>query len=247
MSSLASEYCDQLKQNFKTFYAPFPPNQPVQLGDYGVLNGNIFVPIGRVSDLGIDTGSIRRMPERASDFEFTTEGSVDVEFHAAGGATPTGVPIKAGLDISFSKKFSVFFTAVKCIPTFIENQVSLGNSVVQALQSGRWQRKFVLITSLVEAGSTTIVVSAADQSGISLEASSAAVPAIDLGDLSVKLAIKSTRSIGFKAITQGGLTPLIGLSKVKGVFGSDFGPFAAPAAPGANPPLAPLLVSLEDE
>jgi len=245
MSSLASEYCDQMKHNFKIFYAPFPPNQPVQLGDYGVMNGNTFVPIGRVADLGVAVGNIRRIPERASDFEFTSEGSVDVEFHAGGSATPGGVPIKAGLDISFSKKFSVFFSAVKCIPTFIEDQVALGNKIVNLLQSGQWQKKFVVITSLVEAGSTTTVVSAADQSSISLEASSSAVSEIDLGDVSLKLSIKRANSVGFKAITQAGLTPLIGLSKVSGLFQDGFGPFAAPPAPGdlaVNPPPPPVLL-----
>src|SRR5690348_6874211 len=129
MSSLASEYCDQLKHNFKTFYAPFPPNQPLKLGDYGVMNGNTFVPIGNVTDLGVSIGNVRRLDDHAGKFEFTSEGSVDVEFHMSGNASPSGVPIKAGVDISFSQKYSIFFTAVKCIPTFIEDQVSLGNKI----------------------------------------------------------------------------------------------------------------------
>jgi hypothetical protein len=241
MSSLASEYCDQLKHNFKTFYAPFPPNQPVRLGDYGVMNGNTFVPIGTVADLGLSIGKVRQIPERASDYEFTTEGSVDVEFHAGGSGSPGGVPVKAGLDISFSKKFSVFFTAAKCVPTFIEDQVALGNAIVNLLQNDKWQRKFVLITSLLEAAATTIVVSAADQSSISLEASSAAATAIDLGDVNLKLSIKSAKSVGFKVITQGALTPLIGLSKVTGFFQDNFGPFALAPAAGA-PPTAPVLL-----
>lgn len=239
MSSLADEYCDQLKRNFKTLYATFPPNEPVMLGDYGVMNGNVFVPIGKVSDLGIPIGNVRRIPERASDVDFTSEGSVDVELHAAGSATPGGVAVNAGIDISFSKKFSIFFFAAKCVPAFIEDQVTLGNAVLRLLQEGKWQKKFVVITSLLEAGSTTIVVSASDQSSIALEATSSAVPAIDLGDVTLKLSLKRARSVGLKVVTQGSLTPLIGLSKVSGLFRDGFGPFSVAPAPAAVLEAAP--------
>jgi hypothetical protein len=237
MNALASEYCDQLKHNFKTLYAAFPPNEPLRLGDYGVMNGNTFVPIGQVSDLGIPVGNIRRIPERSSDFEFTTEGSVDVEFHPSGSGG-AGVPVKAGLDISFSKKFSVFFTAAQCLPVFIEDQVSLGNAIVK-LMEGKWQKKFVVVTSLLEAGATTIVVSGSDQSSISLEAASAAIVAVNLGDVTLNLSITSAKSVGYKVITQAGLTPLIGLSKIGGVLSESFGPYAL--GPGRSSPAPQLL------
>src|ERR1051325_9375476 len=123
MSSIASDYCDQMKKNFKVLYAVFPVNEPLVLGDYGILNDTVFVRIGNVKDFGVDIGKPREFPEHTSNLDFTSEGSVSIDFHAkADTATP---PIKAGIDISFSSKHSVFFNAAGCVPTSIADQVAL--------------------------------------------------------------------------------------------------------------------------
>ena len=114
MSSPAGDYCDHMKKNFKVICAAFPPNEPLKLGDYGVLNNTVFVRIGALSDCQIDIGSPREFPENKDNFDFSSEGSVEIDFRAK--ATTTIPPIKAGIDISFSSKHSVFFNAVGCVP-----------------------------------------------------------------------------------------------------------------------------------
>jgi len=159
---------------------------------------------------------------------------VDVEFHAAGDATPTGVPVKAGLDISFSSKYSVFFTAAQCLPSYVADQVTLANTILDLYRQGKWQRKFALITGALQAGATTVVISASDNASIGLEASAAGIARIDLSDASLKLSLTRARSVGFKAVTENGLTPLIGLSRIQGIFDEQLKPAAAPLAPGAQ-------------
>jgi hypothetical protein len=226
MSSLASEYCDQMKENFKVLYATFPPNEPLKLGDYGVLNDAVFVRIGNIGDFQVDIGNPREFPEQKSNLDFTSEGSVEIEFHAK--ADTTSPPIKAGLDISFSSKHSVFFNAAGCVPTSIADQAALGNAIFALLDVGKWQKKFCVITSLMKAENTTIAVSSSSSSKISFNASSDNIANIDLTDASLSLSVTHIKDVALKVTTAGGLTPLLGLSAIQGgIFSHDhFGPLS---------------------
>jgi len=223
MSSLADDYCDQLKQQFKIEFAAFPPNQPVVLGDFGTLDDHVFVRLGNVTSVFGVTFTGQEFPNQPANFTFTSESSTDVEIHAKGDATPSGVALKAGVDIGFSSKHSVFFNAAGCIPAQIQDQIKLGNDIMALFKAGKWQKNFVVITNLYKGGSTTAVVSASNNSSISLDAQ-ADVPSIDLSDASLKLTVKHSKALALTVVTEGSLTPLFGLSCIQGVFNPDFGP-----------------------
>ena len=225
MSSLAAEYCTQIKDNFKKFFAAFPPNDPLELGDFGILNSDIPTRLGNIKKFGI-TFTPRHGIAEASLVDFTSKGSVEVEFSAAVEASPGTVPIKAGLEIKFSRENSVFFNAAKCTIDAIEDQVALGEQILKLHEAGSWDKNYVVVTSLMKAASTTIVVSSTSNSSIKFEASTPGVKEIDLADASLKLSIKRFKDVALKIPTSGGLTPLIGLSKIHGGIFSpdDFGP-----------------------
>jgi hypothetical protein len=81
MSSMADEYCDQLKKSFKVLYATYPPGSPVALGDFGILSGSTFIRIGDIETrFGIDVKLLESVRGSATDYTYTSQGSVDVEF-----------------------------------------------------------------------------------------------------------------------------------------------------------------------
>jgi hypothetical protein len=63
----------------------------------------------------------------------------------------------------------------------------------------------------MHAASTTIVISSGRNGEFLLEAA-ADVPKVDLADVSAKLVIKNQQNIGYGVATEGGMTPLFGLS-----------------------------------
>jgi len=228
MGALASVYTDNLHQNFKTLYATWPPNDPIRLGDYGVLQGNVFVRLANITGtLGVPFVE-RKDTTRWANYEYASANSTDIEFHAAGAAAG-GVPVKAGLDITFSSENAVFFNAAGCTPVSIEDQITFGNRIMDLYQSGRWEKKFVVVTGLLLSQSATIIVSGSNNAAISLEASAAAVAAIDLADVSLKLGVRRAKNVAFKVVTESGLAPLVSLSKVQGSLFEDdhFAPQAA--------------------
>jgi len=226
MSSLAGDYCDQMKANFKVLYAAFPPNEPLQLGDYGVLNDTVFVRIGSVSDFQIDIGKAREFSDHKSSLDFSSAGSVEIDFRTK--ADAVSPPVKAGIDISFSNKHAVFFNAAGCVPTSVANQPALGEAIFKLLDAGKWQKKFCVVTSLMKADNTTIAVSSSSNSKISFNASSDTVANIDLTDASLSLNVTRIKDISLKVTTSGGLTPLLGFSAIRGsLFTPDhFGPLS---------------------
>ncbi len=129
------------------------------------------------------------------------------------------------IDIKFSSKHSVFFNAAACVPAQIQDQIKLGNDILSLFKAGKWQKDFVVVTNLYKGGSTTAIVSASGSASIGLDAQGD-IPVIDLGDASLKLAVKHSKALALTVVTQGSLTPLFGLSGLQGVFNPDFGPIA---------------------
>ena len=233
MSALAGIYCEDIRKNFKTLYAAWPPNEPLRLGDFGVLKDDVILQrLGNIEDAFAISFKQRKNPDRVSNFDYASSDSTTIEFHAKGDGTPGGAPIKAGLDISFSSKHAVFFNAAKCIPTSIEDQYTLADKIMELYDAGKWHKEFVLVTGLMDAGATTVIISGSSNSSISLEASSDKVANIDLADVSIKLGITKAKDIAFKVVTEKSLTPLVGLSKIHGGILEDdhFGPAAVSRA-----------------
>ncbi len=100
MSSLADDYCDQLKKQLKVEFAAFPPNQPITLGDFGTRDDNVFIRLGNIVDVFGIAFAAKEFPDQPANFTFTSESSTEVEIHAKGDTTPSGIALKAGIDIT---------------------------------------------------------------------------------------------------------------------------------------------------
>ncbi len=231
MSKIASLYSDEVKKHFKVLYANWEPGGPIELGDYGIMDGNIFIPMGKLKvDFPEFSGNIIQIaPDPTKDQkEFKSESGVEVNLAAKGSVSPAGVTLaKAALEIKFSSKDSIFFNAAGCTTTRITNKAKVGEILKQLLKNGKWQKEYCVVTDLVEAGKTVIAISQSNNSAISFEADSPSIEKIDLADASIKFNLTSEKSIGYKVDADDGLIILIGLCKIKNPFlwwGGDFKP-----------------------
>jgi hypothetical protein len=217
-----------VKDAFHVFYASFPLSEGYRLGDFGILDDSVFRRLGNISEFQLGGFGERSDSTATSQLDFTSKSGVSVEFH--GKASMAGsVPVKAGLDVSFSTENAVMFNAAGCQASAIDDQVKLATAIMDLFERGQWRKEYVVVTTLVRAKTTTVLVSSSDSAKISLEASTDRIDAIDLGDASLQLAIKSFKDIAVKIVTEGGLTPLLGLSGIHGGFFEDdkFGPASA--------------------
>ncbi len=238
---LGQQYCTQLQRNLTGLHANFPPNRPLALGDYGIKRDDVFQRLGNIRTFGVAFTATEGTSE--STIQFKSAGAVDVEFVAKGEARVGAVPaVNAGLDLKFTRENAVFFNAAGCTLTQVDDIAAVGEALGALLAAGRWDSGFYVVTSLVHAASTTAVVSSARGSEVGLEAASD-VPHIDLTDASLKLRIKRSRSTALEIVTANGQTPLMQLSRLRGVFSKVIRPEAALARGETRP----FVLTADDE
>jgi hypothetical protein len=222
MSALATDYCELIKKHLRVLYANFPPSDPLSLGDFGVLESDLFVRLGNIADVfGIAFGS--RTGTATGTIRFASAGTVELVVKAGGRA---GNIVNASVEVTFSSRHAVLFNAAGCCASSIENQVALAPKIMRLLEHRKWQRRYALVTTLVAAGSTTAIASASSQGVIVLEGKTPDIASVDLSDASIKLSVRRSKDISLAVVTEGSCSPLMGLSAIKGnVFGPDeFGP-----------------------
>ena len=219
--SIAKVYTNAVKKNQKVLFGVWEPGSPVQLGDYGVMTGNIFTQRGNISELEeLKDFKIKFRKDDTKDEKFfTSEQGVQFELKPRVSGTIEGVKANASIEVKFSNKNCVFFNGAECVFEMIENKYELGQKLLQIHKNSndKWRREFVVVTDRVITKRALILVSTSPDFSITLEAD-AAIPVIDLANASLGLKVSKQNSSGYKVITEEGIIPLIGLSKIKPSF-----------------------------
>lgn len=216
MGSVASLYAKTIHQHFTPMYANWQPGTPIGLGDYGTISDNIFTRIGNIGDPPLSITFATRDDTAADQYEFTSSANTEFTFHvAASGGGGNVASANASVDIKFGSSNSVYFNAAGCRLISIEDIASLGAELIKHEKTGAWKTAFAVVTSVMDAKATTVIVSTARNAAISLEAKGEGVKTVDLADASIKLGFTHSKNVGFKVITADGMTPLLGLMQVK--------------------------------
>jgi len=187
------------------------------IGDYGIKRDDVFQRLGSITQLGVGFEVIDGTAQ--STYQFKSEGAVDLDFVAKGDVRPGGVPaVRAGIEIRFNRQDAVLFSAAGCTITQIADIPGVGAQLTALLEAGRWDTGFYVVTSIVKAAQTTAIVSSDRSSEIALEATSDALAQIDLADTTLKLRTKRSRSTALEIVTASDQTPLMQLSRLRGLF-----------------------------
>jgi hypothetical protein len=181
-------YTEAIRDHFKIFYANWPIGEPLKLGDYGIMSGKIFIREGNIVD-DYNIPFQPRIDPSQGNYYFKSTDSVKVEFFPKGSYIQPGMPrIKASMKMDFANEEAVFFNAAGIRNHSIESSAKLGETILSMFKEEKWSEKKVIITRLVQADSTTVIISGKSNASISLDAESEAIPNIKLADASIKLA-----------------------------------------------------------
>lgn len=220
-SSVAKVYANAVKQNQRVLFGVWEPGFPVQLGDYGVMVGNIFVQLGNISEFAeLKKFKLKYRKDDTKDEKFfTSQKGVQFELKPQVSGNIKGVKVNASLEVTFSKENGVFFNGAECVFEMIENKYELGQKLLEIHKKDKlkWKREFVVVTDRVITKRALILVSTSSDFSITLEAD-ANVPVIDLAKASLGLKVSKQNSSGYKLISEEGIIPLIGLSKISSSF-----------------------------
>jgi hypothetical protein len=201
-----TNYTTELHQAFGYLFANWVPQQKIALGDYGRFQKGVFHRDGKLEDLKLDVK--RGTPDEARalyQYHSKNSSSAQLKLNASGKSAAANA--KAGLEIKFDDANSVFFNAAGCALSTVSNVSSIGDAIRRKLKDGKWEYDWVVITTLIEAKSTTAIISSSSNGTIVLNAETN-VPHIDLADAALKLGVSSESNIGLKLVTEPGCAPL---------------------------------------
>lgn len=216
MKGAQERYVDEMKDHFG-YYAAWQPGIPLQLGDIGILNGNLFTPISNLDKL--DLPFTTRTDATTNDLEYSSKGAVSITTKLSGTVSPQGSALAqgdVGIILDFSSENAVYFKAEQATSDLIDDSLTIGNKVLSLFSQGKWDKNWVVITELVKAASATVVISSTSNSSLELKAT-ANVQAADVDITNAALGFKAAFSKGIdtKIIAQSNLTPLFKLQGIK--------------------------------
>lgn len=223
MSNLADVYTKQIHDNLQPLYANWDIATPRELGDYGKLDGSLFISLGNIkNDFGINVPEIEE--ERLDSRSFASKGNTDVSLTGQGQIPASGVTVNAKLEITFSESDAMFFNAAGCVYTMAQSKFRLGQDII-ALKD-KWDPSWVVVTDIVDSGAVTAAISSSRNASITFEAD-AHVPAINLADPKLSLTVSSSRNCSFQLAAPQGKNILLGFCGIRGFFNPGFGPVKA--------------------
>lgn len=221
---LSKKYTRELYRNFK-YLATWEPNVPLQLGDIGILKGKEFTRLGNIkSDFGIDFDI--RKDTTSGSLKYVSKSGVSFSAKGAGTVAPAGSTLQKvdiGFNVSFSKEKAIFFEAEGTYNHTIESQLALGKEILKLYKDKKWDKDLVVITELVVADSSTILISLARKGSVDIKANVGAGSEVASKDMrvtnpSLGLNVSFFNNVAAEIVAKEGITPLFKVSKVKKPF-----------------------------
>jgi hypothetical protein len=210
---LSEEYINELKK--ETTYSPiWFPNRSISIGDVGRIRNYNYEHLTTLKEMGIESEG--KEGKVQADFQYCSSGAVTIKADLDAKKKDIITEAETGLSIFFSRKNAIFFRISGCKSCILNNAMEVGNKVVDLYQRGKWEKNMVVVSEVISATSSTIIVSRGNNSEIKLLANGNINAAkIDLADLSLKLRVLSEKNIAAQIVAQQGLTPLFKASGLK--------------------------------
>lgn len=207
------------------YRATWAPGAPIVLGQVGRIVDGMFMHLTDLQTLGIPfETAIDAVP--SDQFSFQSKGVKSIVVKAAGALDDRFQHVaeaKAGIKVSFSSGNAVVVKTADVRVNRIKNAAQLEADLLAAvlprLEDGQmkppvWQRDWVVVTEVIDAGAATILASIDKDAALELEASAAVGPQ-GLVDVDAGLAPKWSSSIGLDVVAGRGLTPFYRAVRVK--------------------------------
>ncbi len=216
--SLARKYQRKIYRHYKMLTI-WPIGTPLELGDIVEKVKGVYRRTSNLKEIDPSIEIAERKDVTSDNEEFDDKGSVIISAKLKGDAAIPNTSIglnDAGALVEFESKNSVYLKAIDINYKSIEDQIGLGNKIIDLFGNGNWDKDWFIITELAQAKSGTIILSKSTDAKIEIKAKAAGtIEEIDLANAELKLSVGFNKGIGAKTIAEEGLTPLFRVSGIK--------------------------------
>ncbi|MEO5581259.1 MAG: hypothetical protein ABIR66_01095 [Saprospiraceae bacterium] len=215
MKSIPVLFNDIIRRQLKVYAAWLPITNNLKLGDYGILSGDIFEPIGNI----LDDFEIPFQSETGADaaIDFKSSGTRTTKFNC--GAKVDIIPVgalDAKVSLVFEKEFSFLIQSPSIRITSIPNPNAIANKL---MNHPAWDRKFKVVYKVLHATEAVIISTIDAGTEINFTAGVDAIDALNnlqLGNAGIS--ISSNKNTGLKIHGKEGIIGM-GLFRIKdGIF-----------------------------
>ena len=213
-----SYYLESVYEKTHGYRPTWLPNLPIQIGDFGVLENNVFRKEGNLIGIGVTARFDTSVSE--SKMDLSSEKGVSITTKLKGKVEPKSVALgqaDAGFIIEFKNENSFIFRINGFKTSIIINLAEIKDYILKRHAEGKWDKNMVVINELVTAHSATILLSGQAGAKVELKAQvDVEVESMDIADVSLNLKLESGQSLAAQFLGQVGITPLyrvIGIKK----------------------------------
>lgn len=206
--SINQRYTRELRDNLN-YTATWLPNVSLSLGDIGVLSRHQFTHRTNLKNLNIPfTESVLGT---GATYSYASSGTVTRHMKLAGQAPLPGsalTELDAGITLTFGKQHALVFLATDCRIKSIADQDPLKKAILDAYGANQWERNYVVVTELVVARSTSVIISEGSEGQYELKAKAGLVPTFEAMNVAGSFSLVHDSQISFNFLAKSSLTPL---------------------------------------
>lgn len=208
-TKMSSTYTKEIRDHLK-YCATWFPNLEVRLGDVVILADHTYRRVASADEFGIQF--LTRKSKGKGLLEHVSTGQVKINFFGSASgpkAVAAEVDLRAGLEVKFTTANAILFQAGSCTALEIENLKSVGDRVLDLYKKGKWREDYVLVTEVVRAERTTVLISsAADATAVFTAKADAELGPTSFIDVNTGLELVKYENIGTRTVFEANLTPL---------------------------------------
>lgn len=199
-------YLSALYRRFQLLGA-WPPNQRVEVGEVGVIEGGAFRRRTTLGNLGIpftasSTGQVGDL-DYSEGAEIRSNNDTNAGLLVGGGAPRVGVAVKLDHEGAF------VFNALGVLEWRLDDVIAVERHVLAALGRGAWDPSWVIVDRVMQASSLTVIISESSGAELGLSANaSAGLQTLKLGDANLGLSTDYANGQCLRFLGEVGFTPL---------------------------------------
>ena len=182
------------------YHATYSFAVPIVLGTVGVLEDDVFRPIGHINEI---------IPEFRADTEISRATDLSFELN---GKTRTG-PDSSRVSVTFSRRNGILLYLSGCRSSSFVDMSAFTRLLIERFQDGSWKKNWHVVTQAIEADSTTILISgtANSSAGFQLDGGRPRRQPTLSGDVTVS----RSKGLAISVVATPGLTPLFRLVRIR--------------------------------
>jgi hypothetical protein len=197
-------YLTGVKTSSIDLFATWQPDTQRQIGDVGRMRGYRFEKTGTLGDYGIDFRA-HHEPAESPLYEWSSDDCVEVGVQGRAAAPGVG---SAETSFEFGRRGGALLRAADCWAEVIEDIHQVEERIKAKHRQGSWPGRRWVVTRVVHAKRTTVLLASAGKTTARLRVKGGAVAGIDLTAADIELTNAAEFRSGTKILSKGDLTPL---------------------------------------